>query len=140
MSLERVAEFARELPPKFREDVLSYARSVESALPEIFRDAGVPETQELRDQLVFVAGVRKLHAICSSAFWILDNSLTGLQHTADIHQVKLGGLVVARGSRQWLELRETVAAIEGVLANAGILDFVHTQSYVDVVRGLAHGR
>jgi hypothetical protein len=63
---------------------------VQSALPEIFCDAGVAETLELRDQLVLIAGVKKLDAICSSAFWILDNSLTGLQQ-ADIQQVRLGG-------------------------------------------------
>lgn len=139
MSLELVTEIARELPPKLREDVVGYARSVQSALPEIFHDAGIAETRELRDQLVLIAGVKKLHAICSSAFWILDNSLTGLQQ-ADIQQVRLGSLYVARGSRQWLELRDAVTAIEGVLANQGVLPFVYTPSYADVLRELTHGR
>lgn len=44
MSLERVAHFARELPPRLREDVIGYARSVQSALPEIFQDVGIAET------------------------------------------------------------------------------------------------
>ncbi len=139
MSIERVADFARELPPKLREDIIGYARSVQSALPEIFQDAGIAETRELRDQLVLIAGVKKLHAICSSAFWILDNSLAGLQQ-ADIQQVRLGGLFIARGSRQWLELRDAVAAIEGVLADQGVLPFVYTPSYAEVLRELTGGR
>lgn len=88
---------------------------------------------------MLIAGVKKLHAICSSAFWILDNSLAGLQQ-ADVQQVRLGGLFVARGSRQWLELRDAVAAIEGVLANQGILPFVYTPSYAEVLRELTGGR
>ena len=81
-----------------REDVIGYARSVDAALPEIFRDAGIAERPDLRDQLVLVAGAKKLHAICSSAFWILEHSLSGLK-SADVQQIRMGGIYVARGSR-----------------------------------------
>ena len=40
--------YARGLPHKLREDVVGYARSVQSVVPKIFRDAGIAETQELR--------------------------------------------------------------------------------------------
>jgi hypothetical protein len=139
MSLERVEDFARGLPPRLREDVLGYARSVQSALPEIFENAGVRETSELRDQVVFIAGVKKLHAICSSTFWILENSLSRLQQ-ADIRQVRLGGLTVSRGSRMWTELRDTVTAIEAILAQQGLLQFVSTPSYAEILRELTDGR
>lgn len=139
MSLERVAAFARELPPKLREDVIGYARSVQSALPEIFDEAGVAETDALRDQLVLLAGVKKLHAICSSTFWILDSSLMGLQQ-ADVQQVRLGGLYLSRGSREWAQLRETVTAIESVLTDQGLLPLVYTTSYVQLLADLTDGR
>src|SRR5262245_57588735 len=132
MSLELVTEFARELPPRLREDVIGYARSVQSALPEIFQDAGITESRELRDQLVFIAGVKKLHAICSSAFWILDNSLRSLERSR-IQQVRLGGLFVARGSPEWIRLRDTVTAIEVVLREQRISSFVYTPSYTDIL-------
>ena len=139
MSLELVAEFARELPPRLREDVIGYARSVQSALPEIFQDAGVAEARDLRDQLVFIAGVKKLYAICTSAFWILDNSLRSLQR-AEIQQVRLGGVVVARGSREWIQLRDAVMAIETLLQDQRIGPWVHTPSYSAILTELANER
>lgn len=139
MGLELVDSFARRLPTRLRDDILGYARSVQSALPGIFEDAGVRETRELRDQLVFIAGVRKLHAICSSTFWILENSLAGLQQ-ADIRQVRLGGRTVSRGSGMWTELRDTLTAIEAILARHDLLHFVSTPSYADILRELTNGR
>lgn len=139
MSLELVAEFARELPPRLREDVIGYARSVQSALPEIFQDAGVAETRDLRDRLVFIAGVKKLYAICTSAFWILDNSLRNLQR-AEIQQVRLGSVFVARGSREWIQLRDAVMAIEAVLQDQRIGPWVHTPSYSAILTELANER
>jgi hypothetical protein len=139
MSVELVTEFARELPPRLREDVIGYARSVQSALPEIFQDAGVAETRDLRDQLVFIAGVKKLYAICSSAFWILDNSLRGLER-AEVRQVRLGGVFLARGSREWTRLRDTFTAMEVVLQDQRILPFVYARSYVDILTELANER
>jgi len=53
MSIALVLEFAQELPPRLRESVIGYARSVEDALPDIFRDAELRPDQGLADQLVF---------------------------------------------------------------------------------------
>jgi hypothetical protein len=78
MSLALVHEFAQELPPRLRESVIGYARSVQDAIPDISRDAEIRQDQGLADQLVFLAGIKKLHAICSGTFWILDNSLRSL--------------------------------------------------------------
>jgi hypothetical protein len=139
MSLELVAEFARELPPRLREDVLGYARSVQSALPEIFQDAGVADTRNLRDQLVLIAGVKKLYAICTSAFWILDNSLRSLQR-AEIQRIRLGGVFFARGSREWIQLRDAVMAIETLLQDQRIGPWVHTSSYSAILTELANER
>ena len=139
MSLELVTEFARELPPRLREDVVGYARSVQTVLPEIFRDAGIAENRDLRDQIVFIAGVKKLHAICSSAFWILDNSLRGLER-ADVQQVRLGRVYVGRGSREWLQLQDAVRAVEGILQEQRILHLVYTSSYAGILTELANER
>ncbi len=74
MSLRYVNAFAPELPYTLREQVIDYARSVEAASQEIFKEAEVKLTDELRDQLALVAAVRKLHSICSSSYWLLYNS------------------------------------------------------------------
>jgi hypothetical protein len=41
MSLEYVRRLAEELPAPLRDQVVGYARSVEEAAPEIFRDANI---------------------------------------------------------------------------------------------------
>jgi hypothetical protein len=139
MSLELVTEFARELPPRLREDVIGYARSVQTVLPEIFHDAGIAENRDLGDQIVFIAGVKKLHAICSSAFWILDNSLRGLER-ADVQVVRLGRVHIERGSREWHQLQDAVRAVEGILQEQRIFHFVYTSSYADILTELANER
>jgi hypothetical protein len=139
MSIQLVTEFARELPPRLRDDVIGYARSVQAALPEILRDAEVADTGSLGDQLVLIAGVRKLYAVCTSAFWTLDNSLAGLRQ-ADVHQVRLGGMFISRGSRDWQQLRDAVVAIEVLLADQRLLPLVHLTSYAEIARELTHER
>lgn len=111
---------AHIIAPHYVDNHRAYARSVQSALPEMFQGAGVAETRDLRDQLVSIAGVKKLYAICSSAFWILDNSLRGLERV-EVQQVRLGRLFLARGSREWAQLRDTVTAMEAVLQEQRIL-------------------
>jgi len=139
MSLERVAEIVGQLPPKLREDVLGYARSVRSALPEIFREAGLGEDARLGDELVLLAGIRKLHATCSAAFWVLDNSLASLRE-ADVVNVRMGSRVYWRGSPEWLQLNELVTGLERLLDKAHLLDLMYEPSYATVLLELRRGR
>lgn len=67
-------EFTSELPYAFREQVTGYARSVRDAADEICRDAGIAPSAAIRDQLLWLAAIRKLHALISSAFWTVDSS------------------------------------------------------------------
>ena len=135
MSLAMVYEFAQELPPRLREDVVGYARSVQSALPEIFREAEMAPNEALGDQLVFLAGVKKLHAICSSNYWILDNSLQSLQ-TADTFEVRMGSLRVSRGSREYMQLRALLDGLDLLLAEQRITDMVLLTSYPEILQRL----
>lgn len=135
MSLAMVYEFAQELPPRLREDVVGYARSVQSALPGIFREAEMAPNEALGDQLVFLAGVKKLHAICSSNYWILDNSLQSLQ-TADTFEVRMGSLRVSRGSREYMQLRALLDGLDLLLAEQRITDMVLLTSYPEILQRL----
>jgi hypothetical protein len=138
MSLELVYDFAQELPPRLREDVVGYARSVQSVLPDIFRDAEIAQDEALGNQLVFVAGIKKLYAICSSNFWILDNSLQSLR-TADTFEVRMGSLRVSRGSREWIQLRELLGNLEALLSEQRIFDVVLLTSYPEILHRLRDG-
>jgi hypothetical protein len=139
MSIERIRDFAEELPVALREDVLGYARSVRDALPDIFREAHVPQDQRLGDELVFLAGIKKLYAICSGTFWILDTSLQSLEQT-ETYEVRLGSTTVSRGSPEWKRLHDLLSDLETVLVAQGLDKMVHMTSYADILRRLRDER
>ena len=135
MSLQLVQQFAQPLPPRLREDIVGYARSVQVALPDIFREAHMAEDEALGDQVVFLAGVKKLHAICSGTFWVLDNSLESLQ-AANTYQVRIGSLRISRQSREWQQLRDLLTELESILTIQGLEEIVQSSSYPDILRWL----
>jgi hypothetical protein len=139
MSLQLVHDFAQPLPPRLREDIIGYARSVERALPDIFREANMAQDEQLAGQLVFLAGVKKLHAICSGTFWILDNSLESLQRV-QANEVRVGSLRISRGSREWQRLRDLLTDLEIILVSQGIEEMVQTPSYAQILRRLRNER
>lgn len=139
MSLQQVDQFAQTLPFRMREDVLSYARSVQDALGDIFRDARIRRDPELGDQLVFLAGIKKLHAICTGTFWILDNSLTSLEQV-DAYEVRIGSLRISRNSREYRQLRELLNDVELLLAKYDLTEIVRMPSYAEILRLLRDER
>ena len=136
MSLERVSEFAQSLPPRLREEVVAYARSVDNAAADIFREARVQFDQRLADQLTFLAGIKKLYAISSGTFWILDNSLYSLQK-ADTYEVRIGSMRISRGSKEYEQLRTLLADLDELLVVQGLYDLVQVSSYVETLRRLS---
>lgn len=135
MSIERVQEFSQTLPPRLRDDVVSYARSVDNSMPDIFRDAGVTQNELLAGQLVFLAGLKKLYAICSGSFWILDNSLESL-HQADAHEVKIGSMRISRGSREYRQLQELLADLDEILVAQNLDEVIKLSSYAETLHWL----
>lgn len=135
MSLERVQELVQELPPRLRDDVVAYARSVESAAPDIFREARIAFDPRLADQLVFLAGVKKLYAICSGTYWILDNSLHSLQK-AETYEVKIGSLRISRGSKEYGQFQALLGDLDEILMKQELYELVQVSSYVETLHRL----
>jgi len=138
MSLEAVQGICENLTPAMSAQIVGYARSVEEVGPEIFRDAGIPYDRQVADTLVFIAGIRKFYAICSSVFWTVDNSLALLRQSG-VQDVKIGSSDYSQNSELYLSLRSVNSELEEFLAGEGILDFMR-MSYADIVRTLANGR
>ena len=139
MSLELVSDIAQALPYKLKEDVVGYARSVRDALPDIFREAEMAPDDVLANQLVFLAGIKKLYAICSGTFWILDNSLKSLGE-AQAFEVKLGSMRVSRGSRDWVNLRSLLTDLEIILTEQRLEEMVNLTSYAEILHRLRDER
>ena len=138
MSLRYVNSFASELPYSLREQVVDYARSVDQASSEIFKEAEMELTEELRDQLVLVAGVRKLYAICSTSYWLLYNSTT-LLGNGDAG-IRVGGTTFSRDGGQFLKLSILLRELETVLHEQGLSRDLIQQPYTGILRFLAYER
>jgi len=135
MSLDAVKEFANELPYRFREDVIGYARSVKDVLPEIFHEARCPFNEMAANQLIFIAGVKKLYSICTSNFWIIENSLFMLERS-EVHAVQIGSSTIHRESDDYLALAVLLRQLENLLSEHRILHLIHQRSYGDILKEL----
>src|SRR5690348_2478867 len=96
VSIQDVRDMVSGLPRSLGEQVIGYAESVERSLPAIFREARRPLSPRLVNEVVFIAGVRKLHWLAASSYWILDNS-GRLLASMDVSAVQVGGLDMSRG-------------------------------------------
>lgn len=138
MSLRYVNAFAPELPYTLREQVLDYARSVEAASQNISKEAEIELTDELRDQLVLVAAVRKLHAICSSSYWLLYNSTKLLGN--EVTGVRVGGTTFSRESEHFVQLSVLLDDLETVLREQGLKPEIIRRPYPEILSFLANER
>lgn len=138
MSLRYVNAFAPELPYTLREQVVNYARSVEAASHEISKEAEIQLTDELLDQLVLIAAVRKLHAICSSSYWLLYNSTKLLGN--EVAGVRVGGTTFSRETTHFGQLSTLLSDLEIVLTDQGLSVDVIRRPYPEILTFLANER
>ena len=136
MAIEQLQAAVVALPYNLREQVLGYARSVDAAAPEIAREAGVVLTLYVRDQLAFIAGVRKLYAITASSYWAVDNAAQFLEQQ-DVAAVRVGRTDYSRGGQMHSGLRSTLEDFDRVVVQYDLRSNIDAP-YVDVVRRLAN--
>lgn len=139
MSIERIESLVAEFPQDFRDSVIGYARSVRAALPDIFREADLSPDPVLEDEVVFIAGVRKLYAIVSSTFWTLHKALSNL-NTRDIPRVRIGGRGYGFDSPEYEQLRALHDSFRTLLDEEDLLRFMSGMNYATVLRIVANER
>lgn len=135
MSYRKLQETVKGLPWALEEQVLGYARSVDEALPEIFKEAGRAFDRAIGDQIVFLAGVRKLHSIVASSYWTLDNS-GRLLETLDVSSIRAGSLDLSRGGALHARLASLVNSLEKALEKHDIRQYIGVD-YATLVRTLS---
>ncbi|MEQ8690197.1 MAG: hypothetical protein RIC89_05085 [Pseudomonadales bacterium] len=140
MSLHALEEVLSDLPYALREQVFGYARSIDVVSEEICRNAGVQPSSKLLDQLVFVAGLRKLFSIVDSNYWIIDNAGALLSQTADVGQVRIGSTDFSRRGQYHLALEQMRRDFLSLLDENSISEFVVESDYQEIARMLADGR
>jgi len=123
VSYKELEETVKGLPWALEEQVLGYARSVDDALPEIFREAGRAFDRALADQVVFLAGLRKLHSIVAGNYWTLDNS-GKLLETLDVSKIRAGSLDLSRGGDLHVRLESLVKSLERALEKNDVRQYL----------------
>lgn len=135
MSFKSLSTAIADMPSGMRESVLNYARAVQYAAPDIFRDAGRSYTKDVADQLVFLAGVKKLFSILDSTYWMLDNSSAILsRHNVD--HIKVGSSSLAQGSDEHQKLNEMREIMIDILKQHKIYELVRERSYSNIIKEL----
>lgn len=130
-ALNRVAE---ELPWSLREQVIGYARSVDYALPEIFKEANIKFDQEISNKVVFLSGIKKLYSIVSSSYWAIDNS-GKLLNSINVEYVTAGSLDLSVGGEFHKKLKTLLGNIDRILTDSDLNMFL-SRSYKDIVKEL----
>ena len=139
MSLQALSDAIDDLPYALSEQVMSYARSLEMAASEIFKDAGIRQTPELTSQLIFISGLRKLFSIVDSNFWIIDNTGAILHHQQQQQDVRVGGTDLSRGGNYYQALQAVRNELVVLLESYQLVNYVQNIPYSKLLRELAHG-
>lgn len=137
MSIRKVDEFAAKLPYSLRNQVIGYARSVATAAPSIFKDAGVEFDERIERKLIFVAGLRKFYSICAFQYWAVDNSLKIIERRA-APSIKMGSTYISRGSEDYLAFRSLLTELEEYLFENDLIELIKVSYYSDVIEILSN--
>lgn len=138
MSIARLQLALTRLPYGLREQILGYARTVDAAAPEIAREARVELDSRLREDLVFLAGLRKFYAICAASYWAIDNS-TAFLRAREIERVLVGRTDYSRGGEMHRGLRGALADFDQILAQYELRD-IEDANYATLLSRLASER
>ncbi len=139
MSIKLVERLASGLPYSLSEQITGYARSVKDSLEDIFAESHIRFDETLADQIVLIAGVKKLYDVCSSNFWTLDNSLSMLSKQGT-SSVRIGSNLLNRESEYYTELRTLMQELDKYLDTAGLRQYIDNPYYNDILKDLAHER
>jgi hypothetical protein len=114
MSKQLLLETISSLPYALREQVENYADYVEATADEAIERAGAQPTAPIRNELIFLAGLRRLWSLVSGQFWLLDRALA-LSGQLRLSGISVGGTVFIRNEGAHAELRQLRDALAAEL-------------------------
>ena len=139
MSMNSLTRAIAGMPSGMADTVVSYARSVEIALPEIFRDAKRKYRKDVADQIVFLAGVKKLFSILDSTYWMLDNSSAILERQ-EINAIKVGSSDLSRNGEDYYLIKNLRKSLVEILSEQRIYHLISERSYSNIIEQLIDER
>jgi hypothetical protein len=122
------------LPAALRDQVLSYAGSVDSQIDMIVGGRTVARRQDLRDAIVLLAGLRKLRSIVAMASSMTKFAASELRDLG-VESVSSGRMTIGGESTFQGDLRALESDLDRVLAEVQIGEFMNG-TYGSVVETL----
>lgn len=135
MSMADVYQLVEALPWALRDQIIRYASAVNDAVPEIVREARVELSRRLRDDIVVVAALKKLHAIMTLDRWAIDRMLSYLDGH-DIAGMTLGSQLIVRGDSEYAETAAMLRELNTFLSEHDLLELVMTRTYAEIASKL----
>jgi hypothetical protein len=136
MGWSALNETISALPWALRDQVETYTRSVDDAVPEIFAEAEIELTPARRDQIIFIAGVRKLWHLVDAQYELLTSSLS-LVRGYGVGELQTGGRTYSQESASLDALRGLRNGLYAELIRLEVFNLVNTASLGDVAVRLA---
>lgn len=132
-----MADLTEVLPYRLRADVEDYVHAVDAALPDIARELGITSTVEVRDQFLFLIGVRRLWGAVNGSYWLASN-VSALFAQADAPFVAAGDVLLGPGATINQELQILRSGLRELLEKNEIFEAVGLSHVSDVLRWV-HG-
>ena len=109
-----LASVTAELPYRLRNEIEGYVKTVDAAAADIAQGSGVELTESLRDQFLFVVGIRRLWATIDSSQWLATGASAIFERT-EAPRVKAGSLFLGPGAEFSQDLRMLGARLFDIL-------------------------
>jgi hypothetical protein len=127
--------FIDALPFSLRGDIQGYIASVDDVKHDIFASVGFEFSDELYEQLIFIAAIRRLWSIIDNQYWTIDNTL------ALGRRYNIGGIIVGRSrytptSSEYIEVRELRKELEQLLVSSDFRKYIDFSSLSEILLAL----
>ena len=109
-----LADVTAQLPPKLASEVEGYVNAVDAAAPSIARECGITLTTRLREDFLFVVGIRRLWSTVNGAYWLTIESGRHFKK-ARVPVVRAGSLLLGPGEEFNQELQKLRSQLGAIL-------------------------
>ena len=133
MSRRQLRELMEEFPASIQERVLDYALRVEEAALDIFENVGRRQlAQSEVDDLVFLAGIRKLWAMIDFQYRTFQAVVTAEEY--GLAGLRAGPSIYARGSPDLVAVSLLREDLRRTLMDFGIFQVIQVRNLSDLAR------
>lgn len=136
---ESLSVVTGELPYRLRADVEDYVNAVDAALPEIAAEVRIDLDSTLREQFLFLVGVRRLWGAVNGSHWMASNS-TALLSRMEAPRLQAGSLTLGPGSEFSAELARLRSSLLELLERTEALEPVELDHVSEVLVWLSERR